>query len=75
MALGLVVRESLWQVGEPRRGGGGDWPDEDQWKRLTEHDRAPEVPEIREVAAPAGRVSVEVDLEMPAAIYVELVPC
>jgi xylan 1,4-beta-xylosidase len=53
--------------------GGGDWPDEDQWRRLAEADRLPPV-ETRAVAAANGTLQLTVDLPMPSITYLELVP-
>jgi hypothetical protein len=55
--------------------GGGDWPDEDAWAVLREHDRLERLePDRAVVVGEDGQVEVTFDLPMPAMSLVELVP-
>ena len=64
---------ATWQ-----RLGGGDWPDEEQWRRLAEADRLAPVEQVRVETADGGTgggtVEVALDLPMPAISYLELCP-
>jgi xylan 1,4-beta-xylosidase len=55
-------------------GGGADWPDEDQWRALTEADRLDEAQPPSTLTPAAGGAEVEVDLPMPGIVLVELTP-
>jgi xylan 1,4-beta-xylosidase len=52
--------------------GGGDWPDEEQWRRLAEADNLVPVERNRAVAADGGTLEIPLELPMPSISYVEL---
>jgi xylan 1,4-beta-xylosidase len=54
--------------------GGGDWPDEDQWRELAAADHLTPVEDPRPFTAHHGAVEVAFELAMPAISYVELAP-
>jgi xylan 1,4-beta-xylosidase len=56
-----------------REMGGGDWPDEQQWKSLRAADTLAELPaELR--IAPESMLAIDFDLPMPGISYLEVEP-
>ena len=55
-------------------GGGGDWPDDAQWQRLTAEDRLAMLEPERALDASSGSIELAFDLPMPSVSLIELTP-
>jgi len=54
--------------------GSPDWPSDEDWPRLRANDRLDEIESAGRVTATGGRLTVEIDLPMPAVSLIELLP-